>query len=162
VKRFHPSTPLADRLWARVEKTPGCWNWTGATTRVGGGYGHLGYQGKDLTVHRLSWELVNGPIPPGLFVCHHCDNRLCVKPTHLFLGTAADNIHDAVRKGRMHPGEANGIAKLTWAKVREIRARLTQARPRGIYNQLGREFGVTGGLIRQVDHGLIWREGVPV
>jgi hypothetical protein len=54
--------------------------------------------------HRIAWELTNGPIPAGLFVCHHCDTPGCVRPDHLFLGTAQENMQDASRKDRMLHG----------------------------------------------------------
>jgi hypothetical protein len=82
-------------------------------------------------------------------VLHTCDVRACVRPDHLFLGTAADNTADMLSKGRYrsvrHPGEANGIAKLTAAQVIEIRKR--DIRARGMKRQLAREFGVSPSLI---------------
>jgi len=57
-------------------------------------------KGKNLRVHRLMWEAVNGPIPEGYYILHTCDNPPCINPNHLFLGTQADNIHDSQAKGR--------------------------------------------------------------
>ncbi len=92
------STP-EDRFWAKVRKSDGCWLWS----RPGwaDGYGQTTFKHQRWFAHRLSYTLAVGPIPDGLFVCHHCDVRLCVRPDHLFLGTQTDNLRDASRKGRM-------------------------------------------------------------
>ena len=149
-----PAVPLADRLWERVEFTPTCWLWKGATAPMGW-YGHLAYRGRHLAAHRLSWELANGPIPDGLQVLHRCDVPRCVRPDHLFLGSTLDNMGDAALKGRMHPGEANGIAKLTEDAVRSIRREYHGVR--GDLVRLAREHGVTEGAVRQVVRFQTWR-----
>ncbi len=90
---------VGDRLWSRVVLRPrGCWLWTGARRRDG--YGTIWFNGRPEAVHRVAWMLSNGPIPDGLFVCHTCDNPPCCRPSHLFLGTPADNTRDSVTKGR--------------------------------------------------------------
>jgi len=90
---------VGERLWARVDQGPDCWVWLGAKRRRGYGQLHIGNQW--LSTHRLAWELTYGPIPAGLFVCHHCDNPPCCRPDHLFLGTAADNNRDTKAKGHL-------------------------------------------------------------
>lgn len=97
--------PTVDRFWEKVEKTEGCWNWTGAV--YGGGYGNLnaGPDGGYVRAHRFSYELHHGPIPHGQLVMHACDNRRCVNPAHLSLGTHRDNTRDAMAKGRLRVGE---------------------------------------------------------
>ena len=92
---------LRVRFWKKVNKKAGnsCWEWTGATNR-NGGYGQIGVRGKIIRAHRLSWVWVNNKIPKDMHVLHKCDNRVCVNPDHLFLGTQKDNMQDCVRKGR--------------------------------------------------------------
>ncbi len=89
--------PIELRFWDCVKKTRGCWLWT---MRPRTGYGRAFYNGKTIPAHRASWELHHGPIPVGMKVLHACDNRLCVRPSHLFLGTSRDNTHDMMKKGR--------------------------------------------------------------
>ena len=91
-------------FWAKVRKTIGCWEWCGSRK---GRYGNLTVKRKNVLAHRFAWEITFGPIPRGLFVCHHCDNKKCVRPDHLFLGTHNDNMHDMVIKGRHNPPRGN-------------------------------------------------------
>lgn len=98
----------------------GCHWWIGAINNDG--YGYLMITGKNKSAHRLSYELYKGLIPAGLCVCHSCDNRLCVNPDHLWLGSHSDNIGDMVKKGRQKR-TANHV-KLTPSQVSEIRLML--------------------------------------
>lgn len=101
------------RFWARVLKTEACWLWQRVSR---GGYGQMNIDRKLIGAHRYSWELHYGPIPEGLWVLHKCDNRACVRPDHLFVGTPKDNVDDMWAKGRVkfNPrlGSDNGMAKL--------------------------------------------------
>lgn len=92
--------PLDERFWEKVVTSPdSCWLWTGAQSPRG--YGAFVVSRGDVrTASRVSWELVNGPIPDGLWVLHRCDNPPCVNPDHLFLGTHQDNMDDMAQKGR--------------------------------------------------------------
>lgn len=104
-------------FWERVNKTGPCWLWTGPTDRDG-----YGLCGKADRAHRRSWREASGPIPQGMVVCHQCDNRLCVRPDHLFLGTQSDNVADMVSKQRQIRGERVGGSKMTESDVLAIRA----------------------------------------
>lgn len=120
---------LEQRFWRYVDKGDGlgCWLWTGAALPKG--YGMLGEmrgpagsrkQAHTYT-HRISWELHNGPIPEGLFVCHHCDNPPCVRPEHLFLGTARDNTRDMYKKGRgRKPPPPPNLVGAVFGKLRVV------------------------------------------
>ena len=98
--KTNPPT-LTERFWSKVEKTNGCWWWTGAGAR----YGVFTLpNGGTVSAHRMSWMLAGNDIPPGLYVLHHCDHAACVRPDHLWTGTALDNTHDMIRKGRARFG----------------------------------------------------------
>lgn len=99
--------PFEERFWGRVQKTDGCWLWTGNKMRRGYGitYNAGIYEGgKREPAHRISYRLAYGDFPKNLLVCHHCDNPPCVKPDHLFLGTHKDNFLDAKNKNRVPTG----------------------------------------------------------
>lgn len=142
-------TPDVDRFWQRVDKDApnGCWEWTGTIGHYG--YGEFSVGGKPRRVHRWAYELLVGPIPAGLFICHKCDNRRCVNPDHLFIGTAADNNADMRSKGRdgkCH-GEAHPHTRLTQAEVDEMR----QLRAEGATTtDLARQFGVHNSTVSRI------------
>ena len=108
------------RFWGKVKKTRTCWLWQGAPNQKG--YGQTTYAGrKNLVVHRLIWMMNFGHIPDGMEVCHKCDVRNCIRPSHLFLGTHLENMQDCVAKDRHTRGARNQHAKLTDEQVREIK-----------------------------------------
>lgn len=136
-----PEERVPARFWAKVNKGDACWEWTAALFQTGYGAIQTGTRSNPRveTAHRLSWLIHFGPIPPGMDVCHHCDNRKCVRPDHLFLGTRADNMRDAVAKGRQAKGAALPQTKLDPARVRQIR----EAHDSGeSMVSLGRRYGV--------------------
>jgi len=146
-----------DRLWNRTNRESGCWIWTGC--KNADGYGTISVNGKMHMAHRLSWELTNGPIPNGLFVCHKCDNPSCINPEHLFLGTNKDNMQDKVKKGRKNGGgpargERNGSAKITKADVLEIR----KLHANGISGRkIADKFGISDSQVFRIILNQCWK-----
>lgn len=113
---------IRDRFFKSVNKTSGCWIWTGALNQAG--YGWISRTRKlgPTRAHRLSYEIHVGEIGDGLHVLHRCDNRKCVNPEHLYLGTQADNVRDMVERNLLIRGAAVSWAKLIDKDVIAIRA----------------------------------------
>lgn len=150
-----------DSAWF-AEGLTGCWLWLRATTKDG--YGKFKLPGRQLEMaHRWSWIRAHGSIPPGLFVCHRCDNPGCCNPDHLFLGTNRDNMNDMVAKGRFNPGDRSNApkgegcpaSKLTWETVRQIR-RLVRDGQRPV--DVSRALGVPIKNLRMIVSGRTWKE----
>lgn len=145
---------LTERFWNKVKKTKGCWFWTGAILQVTG-YGCFAANPNKLA-HRAAWEFINGAIPNGLCVLHRCDNRRCVNPDHLFLGTHQDNSDDMFKKGRNRQpkGEKSHRALLSNAQVRKIK-KLYFPQKLG-YRKLAKMFGVHFVTIGDIIRGTTW------
>lgn len=179
-KRFAPGhnnrlRSSLDNFWTKVQKTESCWIWKGA--RGGHGYGSMTHGGKHYTPAQFSYQLHYGAIPEHMQVCHSCDNPPCVRPDHLFLGTATENMRDMTAKrrngfkvhperlargnkhgSRLHPeklvrGERHHKAKLTETDVQCIR----QAYSPGNGRELARRFGVTPSTISTIVRGKHWK-----
>jgi hypothetical protein len=151
---------LAERLAALSipEPNSGCHLWLGYMHSTG--YGYMMFRKNATGAHRVSWLAHRGPIPAGMHVCHKCDNRLCVNPDHLFLGTNAENTADKMAKGRYRrgtnmpphkPGESNGASVLSEAQAREI---LTISEPARI---IAVRFGVCINTVYNIRAGRSWR-----
>lgn len=170
------------RFWSKVDESGGpdaCWLWT--RQRTAKGYGIFSWSRQEpRRAHRVAWELVNGPIPDGLNALHRCDNPPCVNPSHLWLGTTADNNADMTAKGRArrngntvltaargerhssrtHPesvlrGSAHWKTKLTEDDVREIRRVVGAGEVRQA--ELARRYGVTRTAISLIIRGVSWK-----
>lgn len=155
--------PVAERFWPKVlvGDDNDCWPWL--ARKNNGGYGDMRFMKPKRIVlaHRVSWELHHGPIPDGLWVLHKCDNRACVNPSHLFLGTALDNNRDMMSKGRHRPGKhythygsRNPSALLREDQVREIRALFKTTLT---ISTIGAMYGVSKPTIEAIKYGRTWR-----
>ena len=150
-------TIAAQRFWRKVKKqSPNeCWLWIGAIGQTG--YGNFGVNHRTVNAHRVAWILSHGDIPFGLQVLHHCDNRACVNPNHLFLGTQKVNVQDCVAKLRLRPaaGERHPRAVMsasTVALVRKSKARRAE---------LAKQFGVSLQCIDKIINRHTWKHVLP-
>lgn len=140
---------IAERFWARAERGHDnqCWPWLGYVNK--NGYGLVRIPGKQMPAHRLAWELINGPMPVNLLACHHCDNRTCVNPSHVYAGTYADNAKDAVDRNRTW--HAKGLPHPT-QRMTEEQAAYVRSSNKSL-RALAKELGFTYGHIGKVRRG---------
>lgn len=163
--------PLSERFWEKVDKTPGhgrdgdCWMWTSHVAKDGYGQFWVNEKKRAERPHRLSYLMATGQDPTGLLVCHKCDNPLCVRPDHLFLGTNSDNMADmsAKKRTRYHlypetvlicqPGEKNPRSKLTESEVVSI---IRRHRAGESTSLLAKEFGINRNHVLKLVRGERW------
>lgn len=154
-----PHGSLAERFATKYipEPNSGCWLWTARLEKAG--YGSMARGGKiargagGIGAHRASWLIHKGPIPDGMFVCHHCDVRSCVNPDHLYLGDCKKNLSDAATRKRMAWGERHPRAKLTEDKVKQIRFLLGE---KWLHRQIADHIGVSRSAVTSVSRGIVW------
>jgi hypothetical protein len=126
-----------------------CVEWDGY--RNPAGYGQVRVDGVLWLAHRRVWFEVNGPIPEGLIVMHRCDNPACIRPSHLLLGTHAQNVADKIAKGRGNEGSKHGNSKLSEEEVAEIRRLRKESKC--TLESIGRKFGVNKSCISRILNG---------
>ena len=155
---------MAEHFWSKVKRSKRCWLWIAA--RRPAGYGTYYVKRVPMLAHRVAWELTYGPIPQGAYVLHHCDNPPCVRPEHLFLGSAALNITDSQQKGRRPMGssrvrgtgravgERHPSAKLTEQDVREARLAYRAGTP---IPELAKRYGINQAPMRAACTGITWK-----
>jgi hypothetical protein len=141
-------------VWEYVDRRGDdeCWPWVGAL--IANGYGHFYTGGKAVLAHRAVYELTHGTSPENFCVCHSCDNRSCVNPAHLFLGTHADNSRDMSAKGRAAAGERSGVNKVTTEDVREIRRLAAEGHRQ---RDIAARFGIVQSNVGMIVRRETWR-----
>jgi len=122
-----------------------------ATKKPSGEYPLVYVKGKNQRANRYVWETTYGPIPIGMCVCHSCDNRMCVNPEHLFLGTHADNQRDKAEKKRSCWGERNGSNRIS----QEVARKILEAS--GVQEEIAKRFGVSQPLVSKIKQGVVWK-----
>ena len=140
-----------------INPSSNCWEWIGTIFTTG--YACFWFEGKNRKASRIAYEIFKGPITPGLCVLHFCDNRLCVNPDHLWLGSNADNSNDMKTKGRSSggspPGERNGKAKLTNVLVTTLREEFSRGNMTQV--ELGKKYGITSQNVGQIISRKHWK-----
>lgn len=150
-KRAKSPSEMRDWLFNNADTTSSEGCWVSHIKPCSHGYPATVWGGSPVRLHRVSYELFKGPIPAGMVVCHHCDNRACVNPDHLFLGSSAENNADRDKKGRQARGEKAGRAKLTEKQVLAI---LADTR---VQRVIAGAYGVGETAIQRIKSGQGWK-----
>lgn len=147
--------PVAERFWSYVRKNPTCWPWSGSLTGRERDRPQFWFDGRPHRAARVAWMLEHGAFPsPDMLVCHSCDNPLCVRPSHLFLGTSVENAEDARAKGRVAHGAGHYRATITQRQARSI----LEDHADGLSNvAIAERLGVSRKLVWDVVKGRSWR-----
>lgn len=150
-------TLLPERFWSKIKFSDGCWEWTSGIDRYGYGQfrARIGGVWKTITAHRFcAFTILKSiPISPDLCVLHKCDNRKCVNPNHLFLGSNIDNINDMDSKKRRAIGQLNGNAKLSNEDVLLIKQKILDKQKR---QSLADEFQISISTVKRIKAGSNW------
>jgi hypothetical protein len=146
---------IIERFLKHVNKTETCWFWKGA--KKGQNYGSFSINGKDYRAHRVSYKIFISDFDDNLHVLHKCDNSLCVRPDHLFLGTHQKNMIDKVNKNRQSKmrGELSPTHKLSLNQVNEIK-KLLKSPYRGYINNIAKIYSVSSSCILDIKYGRTW------
>lgn len=163
---------MVERLMGKADVTESCWNWKAGVSK--NGYGAIRFQRKQEGAHRVSYIVFKGPIPDGQHVMHRCDNKACINPEHLSLGTRSDNMKDMVSKGRnyvpahfrgstnpsaidptLRKGSRNGRAKLTGDQAKEIRILVDSGRS---FSEVAEAFKVSRHTVRSIARRMSWAD----
>lgn len=139
--------PIKERLMEKMTPAPnGCWEWTGGMRADG--YGLVWFEGKAQRAHRIAYQVLKGPLDTKDVLCHKCDNRKCINPDHIFIGSRADNVRDAASKNRMPHGKSHWNATLSDAQIAMIRS------IEGVtYTEIARQFGVAQSTVSRLRSG---------
>ena len=151
----HFTPQQIDKFWSRVDRSGGpdaCWPWL--RYRSPGGYGEVKLGNRKWRANRAAYCVEYGVDPGELFACHKCDNPWCCNPSHIFLGTARENSHDSMSKGRRPKGSGHGMAALTDDDVIRIRSlRSGGAKLR----EISEEYGISFTHVKRIIYRKSWK-----
>jgi len=148
IKDIEEETLLTKFFWKNVKKNDYCWEWTG---KLCNGYGAVEFHKKQFRAHRLSYIIHNGSIEKNKFICHKCDNKKCVNPSHLYAGTINDNARDAKERNLIHRGEQCVRSKLKEIDILKILASKETCRDIAI------QYNMNKNYIRKIRNRQAWR-----